>query len=163
MKQILSVFALAVVMTACNSNQGTAGKEGQTTLQPDTAGLAQFQALKAQTALKAMEDSIRRSVQAEEAAKRSAASNTKKTGSKKATASPTKSESINYESANAAEEKKGWSKKAKGAVIGAGTGAAAGAVINKKNRVAGGVVGGVVGAAAGYGIGRHKDKKDGRN
>ncbi|MES2849356.1 MAG: glycine zipper domain-containing protein [Bacteroidota bacterium] len=59
-------------------------------------------------------------------------------------------------------KKKGWSKAAKGAVIGGVTGAAAGAVINKKNRAAGAVIGGAVGAGVGYGIGRAKDKKDGR-
>lgn len=60
------------------------------------------------------------------------------------------------------EQKKGWSKAAKGAVIGGVTGAAAGAIINKKNRGVGAVIGGVVGAGVGYGIGRSKDKKDGR-
>jgi hypothetical protein len=57
--------------------------------------------------------------------------------------------------------KKGWSKAAKGAVIGAGTGAIAGAVISK-NKGKGAIIGGVVGAAGGYIIGRSKDKKDGR-
>lgn len=60
------------------------------------------------------------------------------------------------------ERKKGWSKAAKGAVIGAGTGAVAGAIISKKKGL-GAVVGGVVGGAGGYIIGRNKDKKDGRN
>ncbi|WP_226998842.1 glycine zipper domain-containing protein [Flavisolibacter tropicus] len=59
--------------------------------------------------------------------------------------------------------KKGWSKTAKGAVIGGVTGAAAGAVINKKNRGVGAVVGGVTGAAAGAVIGNQMDKKDGRH
>jgi len=61
-----------------------------------------------------------------------------------------------------AEEKKGWSKAAKGAVIGGVAGAAGGAVINKKNRAAGAVIGGIIGAASGYGVGRGQDKKDGR-
>lgn len=60
-------------------------------------------------------------------------------------------------------QKKGWSKTAKGAVIGGVTGAAAGAVINKKNRGVGAVVGGVTGAAAGAVIGNEMDKKDGRH
>lgn len=58
-------------------------------------------------------------------------------------------------------EKKGWSKAAKGAVIGAGTGAAAGAIISKK-KGKGAIVGGIIGATGGYIIGRSKDKKDGR-
>ena len=68
-------------------------------------------------------------------------------------------------SQNAAKtkEKKGWSKAAKGTVIGAASGAVIGAVINKRNRTTGAVVGGILGAGAGYGIGRSIDKKDGRS
>lgn len=62
-----------------------------------------------------------------------------------------------------ATRKKGWSKAAKGTVIGAGAGAVAGAIINKKDRGTGAVIGGILGAGAGYGIGRSMDKKDGRN
>ena len=61
-----------------------------------------------------------------------------------------------------AEKKEGWSKAAKGAVIGGAGGAVAGAVINKKNRAVGAVVGGILGAGGGYVIGRQMDKKDGR-
>ena len=64
---------------------------------------------------------------------------------------------------NTANTKKGWSKSAKGAVIGGVVGATAGAIINKRAPAVGAVVGGVVGAGAGYEIGRSKDKKDGRN
>jgi hypothetical protein len=59
-------------------------------------------------------------------------------------------------------ERKGWSAKAKGAVIGAGAGAIGGAIINKRNRTAGAVIGGVLGAGAGTGIGAIIDKKNGR-
>jgi hypothetical protein len=65
-------------------------------------------------------------------------------------------------SAPVAQKKKGWSKAAKGTVIGAAAGAGAGAIINKKNRALGAVIGGVVGGGVGYGIGRSQDKKDGR-
>lgn len=58
-----------------------------------------------------------------------------------------------------AEEKKGWSNAAKGAVIGGGAGAIGGAIISKK-KGKGAVIGGVLGAAGGYIIGRNKDKKD---
>jgi hypothetical protein len=60
-----------------------------------------------------------------------------------------------------ATKKKGWSKAAKGAVIGAGSGAAAGAIITKK-KGKGAIIGGIIGATGGYIIGRGKDKKDGR-
>jgi Glycine zipper len=59
-------------------------------------------------------------------------------------------------------KKKGWSKSAKGAVIGGAGGAVVGAVVNKRNRAAGAVIGGVIGTGVGYGIGRAEDKKDGR-
>ncbi len=57
-------------------------------------------------------------------------------------------------------QKKGWSKAAKGAVIGGVGGAVAGAVITKSGK--GAIIGGVIGAGGGYIIGRSKDKKDGR-
>ena len=59
--------------------------------------------------------------------------------------------------------KTGWSKTAKGAVIGGVVGVGTGAVVNKKNRAAGAVIGGVVGAGTGAIIGNELDKKDGRH
>ena len=58
-----------------------------------------------------------------------------------------------------AQERRGWSPQAKGAVIGGLGGAAAGAIINKRNRAVGGVIGGVAGGAIGYGVGKHIDNK----
>lgn len=58
-------------------------------------------------------------------------------------------------------QKKGWSKAAKGAAIGAGSGAVLGAVVSKK-KGKGAIIGAAAGAGAGYLIGRNKDKKDGR-
>jgi hypothetical protein len=66
------------------------------------------------------------------------------------------------ESQNTAKAKKGWSKAAKGAVIGGVGGAVIGGVINKRNRAAGAAIGGVIGAGGGYVLGRTMDKKDGR-
>lgn len=60
-----------------------------------------------------------------------------------------------------APQKRGWSKAAKGAVIGGAGGAVTGAIISK-NKAKGAIIGGVLGAAGGYIIGRDKDKKDGR-
>ena len=59
-----------------------------------------------------------------------------------------------------AQERRGWSPQAKGAVIGGLGGAAAGAIIHKRNRAAGGVVGGVVGGGVGYAIGKRRDNKN---
>ena len=58
--------------------------------------------------------------------------------------------------------KRGWSAKAKGAIIGAGAGAVGGAIINKKNRGAGAVIGGLGGAAVGTGVGAILDHRNGR-
>lgn len=58
--------------------------------------------------------------------------------------------------------RRGWSAKAKGAVIGAGTGAVLGAVVNGRNRLAGGVIGSLIGAGAGTGIGAIIDHRHGR-
>ena len=58
--------------------------------------------------------------------------------------------------AQAQTPKKGWSDKAKGAVIGGGAGAVTGAVIGGGK---GAVIGGVVGAVGGGLIGRNRDKK----
>jgi uncharacterized protein YcfJ len=75
----------------------------------------------------------------------------------------TPSEAMTSESSDAAKAKRGWSKTAKGAVIGGVVGAGTGAVVNKKNRAVGAVVGGIAGAGAGAIIGNEMDKKDGRH
>jgi osmotically inducible lipoprotein OsmB len=54
------------------------------------------------------------------------------------------------------KEKKGWSKKAKGAVIGGAGGAATGAILGGKK---GAVIGAAAGTVAGGAIGRKKDRK----
>ena len=84
----------------------------------------------------------------------------KKTTASKSTTTTSTSTS---ESSNTAATKKGWSKTAKGAVIGGVVGAGTGAIVNKKNRAAGAVIGGVIGAGAGAVIGNEMDKKDGRH
>jgi hypothetical protein len=153
MKRILSICTIAAVMAAsCNSKPKV---DAATTTVPnqDTVGLAKFQQWKAQNELAEM----------------NAAATTPEPQKtvvvyKNAPAKKSPVYSNSSESGNTAKsaEKKGISKAAKGAIIGGVGGAAAGAVINKKNRAAGAVIGGVLGAGAGYGIGRSKDKKDGR-
>ncbi|MFS8083964.1 MAG: YMGG-like glycine zipper-containing protein [Ginsengibacter sp.] len=58
-----------------------------------------------------------------------------------------------------AQQKKGMSKAAQGAIIGGVGGAVGGAILSKKKGL-GAIVGAVVGAAGGYIIGKNKDKKD---
>lgn len=152
------------LITACNSSPN-AGTE-TTHLSPvvtatDTAGLAQFQAWKAQHELAPVTAYTTQPAAVVPVQKRASAParNTTRTAP-----APAANNTMSSESANTAKapQKRGWSKAAKGTAIGAGTGAVLGAVINKKNRVVGGVVGGVAGGAVGYGIGRTMDKRDGR-
>ncbi|RYZ52036.1 MAG: glycine zipper 2TM domain-containing protein [Sphingobacteriales bacterium] len=57
------------------------------------------------------------------------------------------------------KQKRGWSKKAKGATAGAVVGGGVGALVSKNNRLKGAAIGAGVGAGAGYLYGRHRDKK----
>jgi hypothetical protein len=61
--------------------------------------------------------------------------------------------------APATHKKKGWSAKAKGAVIGAGAGAVTGALVDKK-KGRGALIGGLLGAGAGTGVGALIDNKN---
>ena len=67
----------------------------------------------------------------------------------------------NANTSTATTKKKGWSAKAKGAVIGGAAGAVGGALISK-HKGTGAVVGGLAGAAGGYIIGNEVDKKNNR-
>jgi hypothetical protein len=169
MKHVLSTLGisatLALVMTACGNRQDKVAAEAARQLQEykdsirlaaDTAGLAEYQQWKAQNELvnepepAAPVAAPTRSTAARSSSVKRSASSSNGGGSYSSTSSQT------------AKSKEGWSKAAKGAVIGGAGGAVAGAVINKKNRTVGAIVGGVVGGAVGYGVGRSKDKKDGR-
>jgi hypothetical protein len=163
----------------------------QNASQTDTIGMAAFNAWKAQNELasvnayqqtqqqQALPEKTRTIVKyvpvANTTKSKPAASNTNSTPSSSSSSSTSTEPSSSGTSADAgsgtgtgteetakAEKKEGWSKAAKGAVIGGVAGAAGGAILNKKNRVVGAVIGGVVGAAGGYGVGRTMDKKDGR-
>ena len=170
MKKILFLLSITIVaaflITACNSNNRAEADavaklkayQDSVKFSADTAGLAQFQAWKAQNELtdEEMLGENTPPTAAGKATQRSAATRTRSVSRSSGSRS---SSSGNTASAPA---RKKVSKAAKGAVIGGVGGAVAGAIINKRNRVVGGVVGGVIGAGVGYGIGRSKDKKDGR-
>ena len=179
MKRLIPFLSIAF-LAACNSTPQKEDVAAPLTVQQqvpaiDTAGLAQYQAWRAQNELADVQELTAPKQQAsapvyKAPAKRSApvrrASNTRtsapsRTSSDNSVASNDGVGSQSSESTQPAK-KKGISKAAKGAVIGGVTGAAGGAVINKKNRVAGAVIGAVIGAGGGYVIGRKMDKKDGR-
>lgn len=181
MKRILSIFSITAVMAACNSNQDKIAAESaklkayqdSVRLAADTAGLSEYQAWKMQNELNNTADpyaatagvaSAAAPVNRTYAPARSSSSSSRSTSVRRSSSSSHSGYGSGSGSGTVAQApaKKGWSKAAKGAVIGGVVGAGAGAVINKKNRGVGAVIGGVLGAGAGYGIGRSKDKKDGR-
>jgi hypothetical protein len=190
MKRFLPFLSLAVLMTACSPNAKdsttTAPDAAATIPAVDTTGLSAFQQWKAQNELASMDEYNQPEEQYEAPApapKRAVAKKVAKAPVRKASnqsapvykpapsaQSPAPSSgsgddvAMSNEGADEAkaETKEGWSKAAKGAVIGGVGGALGGAVINKKNRAVGAVIGGVIGAGGGYVIGRKMDKNDGR-
>jgi hypothetical protein len=186
MKKLLPILASAILVTACNTNpeiKTDAAQSAPQQIAPDTTGMAAFNAWKAQNELADVSSQQPQQKTVAATPKTKAVVN-KTPVVKPKTKAPVSTipSSLPKEETNSgstagtgngsadngvgettqAEKKEGWSKAAKGAVIGGVAGAAGGAVINKKNRVLGAVIGGVVGAAGGYGIGRTMDKKDGR-
>jgi hypothetical protein len=136
MKRILPFFAIAAVVTAV-----LVACTGSSGMKVDATELAQYKAWKAENEMPVL-------------------------------SKPSAKRTVNYQSPKMVSQseypakapaKKGWSKAAKGTVIGAGSGAILGAIINKRNRAMGAVIGGVLGGGVGYGIGRSIDKKDGRS
>jgi len=194
MKKFLPILSITVLMAACNSTpENIAGTAAAPIVQPmqapapDTSGLAEYQAWKAQNELNSEQPvyetehpraaapvahhskprQVQRTTASQpalpapvEASKPSAP--VASSGSSVDTAATGGAATSESTGTAKAEEKKGWSKSAKGAVIGGVVGAGAGAVINKKNPVMGAVIGGVIGAGGGYVLGRKMDKKDGR-
>jgi hypothetical protein len=154
MKKVYLLIAIAAVVSLVFAACGT-----KSDAKLDAAELAQFELLKAEKAKTDALEMAQFEAWKAEKAKPVYASQKKTTTSRPATY---KSPVMTSESQNTAKAKKGWSKAAKGAVIGAAGGAVVGAVINKRNRAAGAVIGGVIGGGGGYILGRTMDKKDGR-
>ncbi len=177
MKKILFALSTVLVIASCSQNNPRTAAETQTLAPADTAGLAQFQAWKAQNELAVanqMAQANQLAAQQQQQPTREIirervvyvneprSSRRSSSSARRSSGGSGNSGVYNSTGSNTAKEKKGWSKAAKGAAIGGAGGAVAGAVINKRNRAAGAVIGGVLGGAVGYGIGRSKDKKDGR-
>jgi hypothetical protein len=167
MKRSLIVLSAFTFLIACNNGPKTpAGTtyslSDSLKFVNDTTGLAAYQAWKAEHELDATKSQATEN-------RHSAAVSSAKESTHRTTSGSTNSgtassgTSSSGSTGTAAPAKKGWSKTAKGAVIGGVVGAGAGAVINKQNRAAGAVIGGVVGAGAGAVIGHDMDKKDGRH
>lgn len=151
------ILCATVLATSCNTAPEANNKSvtDSAKLAADTTGLAEFQAMKAQNEL-----GIKNNEESQE--KKSSSETVKKTASHSSSSS-TNSSAASTGTSSQTAQKKGWSKTAKGAVIGGVVGAGTGAVVNKKNRAAGAVIGGVIGAGTGAVIGHEMDKKDGRH
>lgn len=172
MKKILLAVSTIAIMASCSQNNPRTEAETLTLRPADTAGLAQFQAWKAQNELAtaqqlqanqlAEQEQPVREVVRERVVYVNEPRTTRRSTSSARRSSSSSGSNAGSTAGTTTQEKRGWSKAAKGAVIGGAGGAVAGAVINKRNRAVGAVIGGVLGGAAGYGIGRSKDKKDGR-
>lgn len=173
MKKIFSVIVVAASLVACNSsgNTETAAEKNailaryrdSIKMAADTAGFAEFRNWKSQSELDRTQEDQNQYAAAPVVQTRSyapARSTSRSTATRRASSS-NRGTVYNSTSGQAAK-KKGWSKAAKGAVIGGAGGAVIGAVVNKRNRAAGAVIGGVLGAGGGAVIGRSQDKKDGR-
>src|SRR5215470_4632191 len=167
MKKLLpiSIIAIvaAVVMIACKRQPQT-DANGKVLTYTDTVGLADFQKWKTQNELK--DPTVYYNQGNEIASTQSTRTIVKYVpvkSSHRSTSRSYSSGSMNSVSQYPAKTvKKGWSRKAKGAVIGGGGGAILGAVINKNNRLVGGALGGALGAGLGYVIGNELDRKHGR-
>jgi hypothetical protein len=159
MKKFFSIITImiiaALVFTSCKNNTAT-----QAVTTQDTIGLSAFRDWKVQQYQEAM--NAQAVVPVKTVATKKAATRSTRTAKTNYSNGSMNSSSTHTAQTTTPATKRGWSKAAKGAVIGGAGGAVLGAVINKRNRVAGGIIGGVLGGGIGYGIGRSQDKKDGR-
>ena len=174
MKKFLFAIGTIGIMASCSNDTPRTAAETKVVTPTDTAGLAQYQAWKAQNELAATNQVAQNNLATTQPAKEVVKQRVvyvnkpapRKTSTKRSTSSAGNGNNNGVSNSNsnntASAKKKGWSKAAKGAAIGGASGAVIGAVVNKRNRAAGGVIGGVLGAGVGYGVGRSKDKKDGR-
>ncbi|HEU0227862.1 MAG TPA: glycine zipper 2TM domain-containing protein [Arachidicoccus soli] len=141
MKQLILIFSTVILLMSCNQpGKEAAALQLQHTKDSLTQVIAQQKTI---DSMKTINDSIK-AIKHHEAVVNNAQSGQTNTQSTQSTDAP---------------RKKGWSNKAKGAVIGAGVGAVTGAIVDRKHRAAGAVIGGVGGAGAGYGVGAILDNK----
>ena len=162
MKRVIPMVLIAAIfLSACNTNSKT---RAEVASQSDTTGLAEFRQWKQQQEFMNQVAAYQMAMGNQAVQQQAYSQPARRTTSARRTSASSNRTVYSSESSGAAKapQKNGWSKAAKGAVIGVVAGGVAGAVINKRNRVAGGVIGAVVGAGGGYVIGRGMDKKDGR-
>lgn len=156
MKGIIAGFAFVAVLASCGNSDTEA--ELLRAQQRTIDSLNMVTAIQAQQLDQQKQEEEKESEAAASSAKGSYTSSGKSTatGSKSYASGSPASGTLPTTSTT---QKKGWSNKAKGAVIGGVVGAGTGAIISKDNKWKGGVIGGVLGAGAGYGVGAVLDNK----
>ena len=163
MKTIIIAFAITSVFAACNSKSSEADKN---VVGVDTTGMYKNNMI-ADTAREAVlpAGTTKKVVETHSPDGTVTTTTTTSAASKTGTTSKTHSTAVSPTTASTTQptvvRKKGWSSRAKGAVIGGVGGAVVGAAVSKK-KGKGAIIGGAVGAAGGYIIGNEKDKKTGR-
>jgi hypothetical protein len=153
MKKILPALAIVSVMAACNTGNNQAATE----LAVLKAKQATIDSMNTVSEKKAELASAKTYV-----VRRTVASSSRRATPKMSSYASYSEPAVLPTTTAPVAQKKGWSNKAKGAVIGGVLGAGAGAVISKDKKVQGAIIGGVLGAAGGYGVGAVLDKKSGR-
>jgi hypothetical protein len=156
MKKMLMIFAIAAVFAACKSDSKADLETNKVILSDSSMSVTGSASSDTGTAV--VKGTVTTPV-----ARSTRSTKTSTSGSNNNTAaSNTGSSTTTTTTTSNTTKKKGWSSRAKGAVIGGVAGAVGGAVISKHNKGTGAAVGGVVGAAGGYIIGNEVDKKNGR-
>lgn len=155
MKKIIIMACIAASMAACKSNDGT----DQVAAQQRTIDSLKNEAYKKQIA-----DSVAQAVQLQQqqvsyestppasTAKTSTTRHYRSHSSSGSSGGNGTASTQTTTTTTQTQQKKGWSAKAKGAVIGAGAGAITGAMVDKR-KGEGAIIGGILGAGAGLGTG----------
>jgi hypothetical protein len=154
MKKILPAIGIVAVLAACNT-KNTAAEQELAILKAKQATIDSMNTVAEEKSFADQKTVAYASAVKKASAKRSAARTSQYASYSEPAVLPTATPAP-------APQKKGWSNKAKGAVIGGVVGAGAGAVISKEKKVQGAIIGAVLGAAGGYGVGAILDKKNGR-
>lgn len=153
---MLSIFALAVIFTACKNNSSKPFNKNMVLV--DTTGLYKSNVLTDVGNSKYVinDKAVNTPVTSKPA------TSPKKTSTSDGDAAAAANNTSTTVATTPVKKDKGLSHAAKGTIVGAGTGAITGAILNKDHRGTGAIIGTVIGAGAGYLIGRSTDKKTGR-
>lgn len=155
MKKILLAFAISMVFAACQ-NDSKKDLETNKVMLTDTS--ASYNNNTSSDTGLAAKTGVKPKTQKHESGNDKPVADNNSTTSSSTTTPDNNSSTSSTTTTTTTAKKKGWSNKAKDAVIGGAVGAVGGAIVSK-HKGTGAVVGGVVGAAGGYIIGNEKDKK----